>query len=131
MLWLLSLVAVQNLLQLPLQQRARQDILFLPRALQRREALVLAVTLGGKHTEEITVRDANGRLIGVISPFALRQKPAGATYLVPIPADAISHGRVIVRFSIEHEGQRSLAPRPGQLRTVKLRIKSATFQDAP
>jgi hypothetical protein len=123
--WLVPLVAMLSLLQQPSPQRARQDTLRLPRALHHGEAAMLAVTLGGSRSEEITVRDGTGQLIGVISPFGRRQSSAGSTYLLPVPADAIVRGRVVVRFSIEHEGEPTRAPRRSQIGAVRLRVRPA------
>ena len=108
------------------QDGARQVRLRLPRALHSGEVVLLKVTVGSG--EEIVVRDVAGQRLGVISPFGARQNSGASTYVVPVPPEAVAHGRVIVRLSVEHNGQPPRAPTTHEVRSVRLKIGPAPLR---
>jgi hypothetical protein len=97
----------------------------LPRALQAGETAFIEVQLGllprGK---EIEVTTPSGRMLGVISPFGLRAGQEAGTYNLPLPADTIIDGHVIIRLYVTQNGTRR-TPSVDEVRNVRVKIAPA------
>lgn len=100
----------------------RIETLVLPHALRSGETAWLEVKVGAiPHGAEIEVTTTEGHLLGVISPFGIRpRKPAG-TYTLPLPAEAISNGRVSVRISLNY-AHKQRAPSRKEVKKIRLRV---------
>jgi hypothetical protein len=106
---------------------AREMTLVLPHALRKGETAWLLVKVGAIGRDQIQIMTQDGRPLGTISQFGIRSgKPAG-TYTVPVPAEALSNGRLALRLSMMQSGR---APRAPTIREVKsLRLLIRQFKD--
>ena len=119
-------LAVLALVALLAQSSAgRIETLVLPHTLRAGETAWLEVKVGViARGAEIEITTTSGRLLGVISPFAIRSGNQAGTYTVPLPADAISNGRVSVRISLnQYHSQR--APTLTEVKSIRVKIAGA------
>lgn len=97
--------------------------LVLPHPLRLGETAWIEVQVGPiGRGQEIDVTTASGQELGVISPFGVRVAQDAGTYTLPLPADAISDGRVSVRLTITQPGGPPRAPSATEVRGVKLTV---------
>jgi hypothetical protein len=103
----------------------RVETLVLPHALRSGETAWLEVTVGViPRGAEIEVATTSGRLLGVISPFAIRSGNPAGTYTLPLPAEVISDSRVSVRVSLNYyHSQR--APTQEEVKEIRVKIADA------
>lgn len=102
---------------------AGQDLtLALPRPLRPGEIAWLVVEIGPIGRREVTVSTAAGQIIGVISPFGPRAGLQAGTYPLPLPAEAIDDGHVVVRLTVSRDGAPPSAPTGEEVRRVTVRI---------
>jgi len=102
---------------------ARVLKLALPHALRAGETVWLEVTLGVvPRGTEIDLETTSGRTLGVVSPFAVRGGHPAGTYTIPVSADAISKGHVIVRMTLQQGGHAARAPSLKEVRKVRLKM---------
>ncbi|MFE0757094.1 hypothetical protein ACFW16_24255 [Inquilinus sp. NPDC058860] len=101
---------------------AQERILALPRPLQPDEIAWLVVEVGPIGRREVTVLTAAGEIIGVISPFGPRAGLQAGTYALPLPAEAIEDGRVVVLLTITQDGGPERDPTAAEVPRVTVRI---------
>ena len=119
-------IALLALLAQPAGTAFAQDIvLTLPRALRAGETAWIEVRVGAIGRREVDVTTASGERLGTISPFGVRSGRDAGTYTLPLPANAISDGRVALRLSISQPGGASRTPSASEVRSVKLRVGGA------
>jgi len=105
-------------------------VLKLPPAHAQGDTLYLEIELGVVGAgQEIEMTTEDGRLLGVVSPHAIRPGRAAGTYTLPLPAEAIDRGRLRVRVNVT----RSDAPvRPAseqEVRSLRIVAMPATPPD--
>ena len=104
------------------QEAARVMTLVLPRPLAEGAQAWIDVQLGRLGPgQEIDVTTATGRDLGTISPFGMRAGQAAGTFTLPVPADAIVHGRLTIRLAVTQAGA-SRAPTADEVRGVTLKV---------
>ena len=107
------------------QGSAREPVLNLPRPIAAGETAFIAVAIGAiGRAQSLDIATAEGRSLGVISPFGVRAGQDAGTYTVPIPRDAIRDGRVVLRLTIR-QGDTARAPTPEEVRGITLNIVGA------
>jgi hypothetical protein len=102
---------------------AQELTLSLPRPLRPGEIAWLEVEIGPIGRREIIVSTAAGRDIGVISPFGVRAGQEAGTYPLPLPADSIEDGRVVVRLMITQVGAPPRVPTEQEVRRVTVLVE--------
>lgn len=121
-----ALVAALTFLVVLGQSTGRIETLVLPNALRPGETAWLEVKVGViARGAEIEIATTSGRLIGVISPFAVRAGNEAGTYTLPLPPEAISKDRVSLRLSLRYSGS-SRAPTLQEVQSVRVRIAGAS-----
>jgi hypothetical protein len=101
----------------------REVELILPRALETGETVLVEVQLGTvPRGKEIEITTASGRELGVISPHGIRPGNAAGTYTLPIPADAFTKGRAVIRVSISQPDRVRRAPTDEEVKSVRVKI---------
>jgi hypothetical protein len=126
--WMAALIFFAFLAQ---SGAGRLETLVLPHALRPGETAWLEVTVGAiPHDAEIEIAATSGRLLGVISPYAVRSGNEAGTYPVPLPPEAISNDRVSVRLSFHHSGL-SRAPTQQEVKSIRLKIATAAGRPTP
>ncbi len=106
---------------------AREMTLVLPHALQKGETAWLLVKVGAIGHDQIQLMTQDGQPLGMISPFGIRSGEAGGTYTVPVPAEALSDGRLALRLSVMQSGRAPRAPTTKEVKSVRLLIRQ--FKD--
>jgi len=101
---------------------AQDRALDLPRPLQPDEIAWLVVEVGPIGRREVTVTTAAGEIIGVISPFGPRAGLQAGVYPLPLPAEAIVEGRIVVRLTITQDGGPPRDPTAAEVPSVTVRI---------
>jgi len=101
---------------------AQEMTLSLPRPLRPGEIAWLEVEIGPIGRHEVIVSTAAGRDIGVISPFGVRAGQEAGIYPLPVPAEAIEDGHVVVRLSITQAGAPPRDPTGEEVRRVTVRV---------
>ncbi|CAH1385148.1 hypothetical protein [Candidatus Nitrotoga sp. M5] len=106
---------------------AAQDRVFtLPQPLGTGDTAYLEVKLGAIGPgQEIEITTTGGRTLGVISPHGIRAGHAAGTYTLPLPADAISHGRVAVKLMITRSDAAPRMPNADEVRGVRVVVSEA------
>src|SRR5262249_14265298 len=103
------------------QSKARRVVLTLPRTPAAQEAVWLSVRLGVlQRGWRVLVLSDDGRLLGAISPFAIPAGNKAGTYTIPLPQDAVRHGRVAVRLAVEIMENVTRAPTRSEVEDVRL-----------
>ena len=106
-------------------QREGEIVLDLPRPIAAGETAFIEVALGALgRGQSVEITTAAGRSLGVIAPFGVRAGQDTGTYTVPVPADAIRDGRVVLRLTVR-QGDASRPPTASEVRGVKLNIVGA------
>ena len=101
----------------------RAVTLRLPHALRAGDTAWLKVRIGViARGEEIEITTTEGRLLGVISPYAIRSGREAGTYTIPLPADAISDDRVSVRLLVDNHGHAQRAPAAAEVKSITVKI---------
>lgn len=120
-----ALMAALTFLVLLPQSTGRVETLVLPNALRPGETAWLEVKVGViARGAEIEIATTSGRVIGVISPFAVRAGNEAGTYTLPLPPEAISNDRVSLRLSLRYSGN-SRAPTLQEVQSVHVKIGGA------
>lgn len=96
-----------------------------PHEIRAGETAWLAVKLGAIGHAEIELTTVDGRPLGVISPYGVRVGSNAGTYTVPIPSDAIVHGTLKIRLTLDQFGHAERAPTREEVQDVRLRIEPA------
>ena len=79
----------------------------------------LVVTLGALPSGgEVEITGVDGKLLGSLSPFALRAGTEAGTYTVPLPAAAVHNGQVTVHLSLR-SGDTARAPTTDEVKSVR------------
>jgi len=102
---------------------AREVTLALPHALQQGETLWLLVEVGAIGHDQIRLTTQDGRPLGSISPYGVRSGQAGGTYTIPVPAEDLSNGRLMLRLAVIHAGLPQQAPTTDEVKSVRLVIR--------
>jgi hypothetical protein len=106
---------------------AQDRTLTLPQPLHAGDTAFIEVTLGvigPGHEIEITTPD--GRTLGVISPHGIRAGHGAGSYTLPLPADAICHGRVAVTLRVTRSDAAPRIPTADEVRGVRVVVNAAT-----
>ena len=106
---------------------AREVTLVLPRALRKDETAWLLVKVGVIGHNQIQLMTQDGRPLGTISQFGIRSGKSAGTYTVPVPAEALSNGRLALRLSVIQSGRASRAPTAKEVKSLRLLIRQ--FKD--
>jgi hypothetical protein len=106
---------------------AREMTLALPHALRKGETAWLLVKVGAIGRDQIQITTQDGRPLGTISPFGIRSGKAAGTYTVPVPAEALSDGRLALRVSVMQSGRAPRAPTAKEVKSLRLLIRQ--FED--
>jgi hypothetical protein len=97
--------------------------LVLPHALAAGEAAAIEVQVGPiSRGRVINVTTAAGQPLGTISPFGTRAGQDAGTFTLPVPAEAIRDGRVVLRLTISQAGGPPRAPTAQEVRGVKVTV---------
>jgi hypothetical protein len=100
-----------------------REVDLIVRALQAGETLLLEVQLGMlPRGKEIELTTPSGRELGVVSPHGIRPGHEAGTYTVPVPADLVTNGHLIVRLSITEPNGGKRAPTPDEVKNVRVKI---------
>lgn len=101
---------------------AAQDMtLKLPQPLDAGDTAYIEVKLGVIGPgQEIEITTPGGRTLGVISPHGIRTGNAAGTYTLPLPADAICHGRVAVMLRVTRSDAAPRMPTADEVRGVRV-----------
>ena len=75
---------------------------------------------GHNAVAEIEVRTDAGRLLGAVSPHAVPKGREAGTYLVPVPGEVFTKGRLSIRLS---RGSDRRAPGRDEVKSVRVRIR--------
>jgi|GEM_PF-1935542 hypothetical protein len=102
---------------------AREVTLVLPRALRKDETAWLLVKVGVIGHNQIQLMTQDGRPLGTISQFGIRSGKSAGTYTVPVPAEALSNGRLALRLSVIQSGRASRAPTAKEVKSLRLLIR--------
>jgi hypothetical protein len=101
--------------------------LVLPHPLAPGENAWIEVQVGAiARGQEIDVTAASGQELGIISPYGVRVGQDAGTYTLPVPADAIRDGIIVVRLTITQYGVPPRLPTAAEVRSVKLTIAAGT-----
>ena len=118
----MPLAALALLSLLAQQPTYRTLTLVLPHALREDETAALLVTLGIlPRGDEVRITTTFGRLLGVLSPYGIRTGQEAGTYVVPLPAAAISGRRLSLRLSVNAAGKQR-APAKNEVKRVRVEI---------
>jgi propanediol utilization protein len=78
----------------------------------------LVVTLGALPSGgEVEITGTDGKMLGSLSPYALRAGTEAGTYTVPLPAEAVHNGQVTVHLSLR-DGDATRAPTADEVKAV-------------
>jgi hypothetical protein len=106
---------------------AQDRTLTLPQPLQSGDIAFIEVTLGViRPGQEIEITTPGGRTLGVISPHGIRAGHAAGTYTLPLPSDAICHGRVAVTLRLTRSDAKARMPTANEVRGVRVVVNAAT-----
>lgn len=106
---------------------AQDRTLTLPQPLQSGDTAFIEVTLGVIGAgQEIEITTPGGRTLGVISPHGIRAGNAAGTYTLPLPADAICHGRVAITLRVTRSDAKARMPTADEVRGVRVVVNAAT-----
>lgn len=95
----------------------------LPHALRAGEAIFLEVKVGAMEQKaEIEIEGTAGQPLGTISPFGIRAGQPAGVYTVPVPADAIANGRLVLRLFIEQSNHEERAPTAKEVGRIRVKI---------
>ena len=79
----------------------------------------LVVTLGALPSGgEVEITGTDGKMLGSLSPYALRTGASAGTYTVPLPSDAVHNGQVTVQLSLR-SGDTARAPTADEVKAVR------------
>jgi hypothetical protein len=104
---------------------AQDMTLVLPHPLGAGETAWIELQLGPIGRQQIDVTTASGQQLGVFSSYGPRAGQDAGTYALPVPADAISDGRVAIRITITQTNGPPRAPTEQEVRSVKLSVAGA------
>ena len=101
--------------------------LVLPRSLSANEVVWVELKLGVlTRGDEVEVQTTSGKTLGVISPYGVRSGTEAGTYTLAVPPEAISNRRASLRIILNQTNRGKRAPTVKELRSVRLKITSAT-----
>lgn len=122
----MTAVALVALLAQPAAVPAGRVVtLTLPHVLRVGETAWLEVELGTlARGQQIVITTLDGRLLGHVGHYGNARGKAGSVYPVPLPVEAISNGRVLLRLAVQR-GDSRRAPTRSELKSVRLRIMPA------
>jgi virulence-associated protein VagC len=103
----------------------RSVTLTLPHELRAGETAWLEVSVGVIGHAEIEITTPNGRSLGVISPYAVRPGHPAGTYIVPVPAEAITGDRLPLRVFLNRNSHALRAPTAKEVTAIRVQIRSA------
>jgi hypothetical protein len=107
----------------------RNISLALPKTLEQTDSIWLRLQTGNlTKGSEIEIWNVEGRFLGVISPFgpASRDPRDTATYIVPIPREALKDGRLELRLIVNGPNNAERAPTKRDVRSLKLKVTSGS-----
>ncbi len=100
---------------------ARDMTLMLPQPFDAGDSAYIEVQVGVIGPgQEIEVKTADGRVLGVISPHGIRAGRAAGIYTLPLPADAICKDRVGITLMITRSDAAPRSPDVDEVRGVRV-----------
>ena len=102
---------------------ARETTLTLPHALRKGETAWLLVEVGAIDSNQIQLMTQDGHPLGTISPYGVRSGQAAGTYTVPVPAEDLGNGRLVLRLSVLQSGHAPRAPTTEEVKSLRLLIR--------
>jgi len=102
---------------------AREVTLALPHALQQGETVWLLVEIGAIGHDQIRLTTQDGRPLGLLSPYGVRSGQDAGTYTVPVPAEDLGDGRLVLRVTVMHTGLAQRAPTTDEVKSLRLLIR--------
>jgi hypothetical protein len=102
---------------------AREMKLALPHALRKGETVWLLVEVGAIGHNQIQLMTENGRPLGTISPYGVRSGQAAGIYTVPIPAEAVVSGQLVLQLSVLQSGRAQRAPTTEEIKSVRIVVR--------
>jgi hypothetical protein len=103
--------------------RAREVTLALPHALREGETAWLLVKVGVIGHNQIQLMMQDGRSLGTISAFGIRSGQSAGSYTVPVPASALTRGRLTLRLSVTASDGSLRAPTAEEIKWVRLLVR--------
>ena len=105
------------------QGQGRVVNLVLPREVSAQEAVWVELKLGVLATgTEIDVETTEGKSLGTISPHGIRPGNEAGTYILPVPADAITDKRLSVLLTLKQPDSSKRSPTAKEVKNVRLKI---------
>ena len=102
---------------------ARDMTLMLPQPFDAGDSAYIEVQVGVIGPgQEIEVKTADGRVLGVISPHGIRAGRAAGIYTLPLPADAICKDRVGITLMITRSDAAPRSPDADEVRGVRVLV---------
>src|SRR3954471_12775053 len=118
-----TVLAALVILALAEQTPGRLITLPLPHKAAAGDAVWLKITVGElERGSEVVITTASGRIVGIISPYAVRSGREAGVYTVPVPPDAIAKNRVTLRLSIDQGRHPRRAATVEEVKTVQVSI---------
>jgi hypothetical protein len=118
-----TVLAALAIVALAEQTPGRLITLPLPHTPAAGDAVWLKITVGElERGTEVVVTTASGRIVGIISPYAVPSGRDAGIYTVPVPPDAIVKNRVKLRLAIDQGRRPRRAATLEEVKTVQVRI---------
>jgi hypothetical protein len=103
----------------------RNVSLKLPKSAAQNETIWLELKVGVlTRGTAIEIRTAEGRLLGVISPYGAKFRDADAVsiYAVPVPREVVDKGQLAVRLIVTGPNHLQRTPTKRDIRSVRLKV---------
>jgi hypothetical protein len=99
-----------------------------PRASTSNEALYAQIAVGSlPRNARVIVRLKNGEIAGTIAPYGVRAGQKSGTHTIRIPANAISDGKVSLKFEVkEKDADVVRPPKKDEIEGAVLEFRSIT-----
>ncbi len=98
--------------------------LHLPRPLRVGEAMLVEVEVGVLGAgAQLELHAGSGAPLGTISPHGVKPGRAAGTYVVPVPPEAASDGRLVLRIVVIDASGRPREPRAGEIRSARVVVR--------
>lgn len=101
----------------------REVTLALPHALRPGETVWLLVEVGAIGHDQVRLTAQDGRLLGSLSAYGAGSGQAGGTYTVPVPAEDLGDGRLVVRVAVMRAGVAQRAPTTEEVKSLRLVVR--------
>lgn len=104
--------------------------LSLPRAPAADEAIRLSLKVGRlPGGARVVVRTSTGEIVGTIFPYGADASRRGGTYVIAVPPEAVTDGKVSLQLAVEENGMASRVPTSDEVQSVTLALAPVTPVD--